>query len=324
LQARASTILERAVKGAAVGKGAIVVTDARTGALLASVTYPFRGVMSETGDAAEADKAAILLLDRARYGLYPPGSSFKLVTAAAALESGRNLNVTYNCRRLPDGRVGNIVKGWRRPVRDDVKDQSPHGDVDLRKGLVVSCNAYFAQLGTYLIGAPALRRTAEPFGIRTASPDTDRQLRDSLPQASYGQGQVTASPLQMARIAATIANDGVFGPTHWVQGSSAEGRRVFRAETARQLGGFMREVVVDGTGRRLNTLRIPVAGKTGTAELRNARSHAWFVGFAPYGNAKSRIAFAVLVENGGYGGQSAAAAAGELVEAAAELGLIEQ
>jgi len=324
LQARAATILERTVKSAGAGKGAIAVTDSRTGALLASVTYPFRGVMSETRDTAEADKAATFLLDRARYGLYPPGSSFKLVTAAAALESGRDPNTTYTCRRLPDGRVGNFVKGWRRPVRDDVKDQSPHGEVDLRKGIVVSCNAYFAQLGTYLVGAPALRRAAEPFGIRTASPDTDRSLRDSLPQASYGQGQVTASPLQMARVAATIANDGVFAPTHWVEGSSAEGRRAFHAATARQLSRFMRDVVVDGTGRRLSTSRVPVAGKTGTAELRNARSHAWFVGFAPYGNAKSRIAFAVLVENGGYGGQSAAAAAGELVEAAAELGLIEQ
>jgi len=324
LQARAATILERAIKGAAAGKGAIVVTDPRTGALLASVTYPFKGVMSEMEDASDPDHAAAALLDRARYGVYPPGSSFKLVTAAAALERSRYPNATYTCRRLPDGRVGNWVKGWQRPVRDDVQDKSPHGDVDLRRGLVVSCNAYFAQLGTYVVGAQALRRTAEQFGIRTASPNTDQKLRDSLPQASYGQGQVTASPLQMARVAATIANDGVFGPTHWVQGSSAEGRRVFDADTARQLGGFMREVVLDGTGRRLNTLSIPVAGKTGTAEWRNARSHAWFVGFAPYGNAKTRIAFAVLVENGGYGGQWPALAAGELVEAAAELGLIEQ
>jgi len=128
----------------------------------------------------------------------------------------------------------------------------------------------------------------------------------------------------MARVAASIANDGVFRPTHWILGAPNEARRVFDAGAAQQLGEFMREVVVRGTGRRLSALSIPVAGKTGTAERRNARSHAWFVGFAPYGNAKRRVAFAVLVENGGYGGQSAASAAGELVEAVAELGLVQQ
>jgi len=324
LQARAAAILEKAVKGAAVDKGAIVVVDPETGALLASATYPFKGAMSQTENAGEDEKHAPYLLDRARYGTYPPGSSFKLVTAAAALQSGRHLDATYTCRRLPDGRVGNWVRGWGRPIRDDIQDRSPHGDVDMRKGLIVSCNAFFAQLGTYVVGAEALRRTADQFGIQAASPNTAIRLRDSLPQASYGQGQVTASPLQMARVAASIANDGVFRPTHWILGAPNEARRVFDAGAAQQLGEFMREVVVRGTGRRLSALSIPVAGKTGTAERRNARSHAWFVGFAPYGNAKRRVAFAVLVENGGYGGQSAASAAGELVEAVAELGLVQQ
>ncbi len=324
LQARAAAILEKAVKGAAVEKGAIVVLDPQTGALLASTTYPFKGAMSDPEHANEDEKDAPYLLDRARYGTYPPGSSFKLVTAGAALQRGRQVETTYTCRRLPDGRVGNWVRGWGRPIRDDVQDKSPHGDVDMRKGLVVSCNAYFAQLGTYVVGAEALRRTADQFGIRTAAPNTTVQLKDSLPQASYGQGQVTASPLQMARVVATIANDGVHRPTHWIQGSTNDAGRVFDVAVARQLGEFMREVVLQGTGRRLSTLSIPVAGKTGTAERRNARSHAWFVGSAPYGTAKKRVAFAVLLENAGYGGQSATAAAGELVEVIAKLELIEQ
>ncbi|RPI27956.1 MAG: hypothetical protein EHM61_06760 [Acidobacteria bacterium] len=324
LQARAAAILEKAVKDAAVEKGAIVVVDPETGALLASTTYPFKGAMSDTEHVNEDEKDAPYLLDRARYGTYPPGSSFKLVTAGAALLRGSQVDTTYTCRRLPDGRVGNWVRGWGRPIRDDIQDKSPHGALDMRKGLVVSCNAYFAQLGTYVVGAEALRRTADQFGIRTAAPNTAVQLRDSLPQASYGQGQVTASPLQMARVAATIANGGVFRPTHWIEGSTNEARRVFDVATARQLGEFMRGVVLQGTGRRLSTLTIPIAGKTGTAERRNARSHAWFVGFAPYGPAEKRIAFAVLLEGAGYGGQSATAAAGGLVEAIAELGLVER
>jgi peptidoglycan glycosyltransferase len=84
----------------------------------------------------------------------------------------------------------------------------------------------------------------------------------------------------------------------------------------------MREVVTEGTGRRAAGA-IPIAGKTGTAELADAPSHAWFIGFAPYGGAGRKIAFSVLVENGVYGGTAAAPAAAEIVDAAAKLGLIQ-
>ena len=93
-------------------------------------------------------------------------------------------------------------------------------------------------------------------------------------------------------------------------------------DAARQLGGFMRDVVLSGTGRSLRGLPIAIAGKTGTAEITGASSHAWFVGFAPYGPAKKRIAVAVVLENAGYGGTAAAPVAGDIVSAAAALGLI--
>src|SRR5690606_3172790 len=125
------------------------------------------------------------LLDRVRYGLYPPGSTFKLVVAGAALRSGRFPEpVTFACVRLPGGRVGNYIRGWSRPVRDDPLDTRPHGEVGLRQGLVASCNAYFAQLALRL-GPAELLEAASLFQIDVASPSTAASLRRLLPHAGY-------------------------------------------------------------------------------------------------------------------------------------------
>ena len=97
---------------------------------------------------------------------------------------------------------------------------------------------------------------------------------------------------------------------------------ILSADNAGTLGRFMREVVTAGTGRRAGTASAPIAGKTGTAELANAPSHAWFIGYAPYGAGAHKIAFSVLVENGVYGGTASAPAAAEIVNAAVKLGLI--
>lgn len=98
---------------------------------------------------------------------------------------------------------------------------------------------------------------------------------------------------------------------------------VLTADTAGTLGRFMREAVTGGTGRRAALPGVAIAGKTGTAELGDAPSHAWFIGFAPYGGGARKIAFSILVENGVYGGSSAAPAAAEIVNAALKLGLIQ-
>jgi penicillin-binding protein A len=264
-------------------------------------------------------------MDRVRYGLYPPGSSFKLVTAIAALQTKSDVESTrFDCKRLPDGRIGNYVRGWGRPIRDDVLDKEPHGSVDLAKGLIASCNAYFAQLGTYVVGAEPLLRTADLFGIHVASPNTPAQLKDALPQASYGQGQVVASPLQMARVAGAIGNRGKILPARIILGDlDGKAKSCLTEDQATRLSGYMRRVVTEGTGREANKSATPVAGKTGTAELNNQPAHAWFVGFAPYGTAsRKKIAFSILIENGRYGGRAAAPAAAEITGSAAELGLI--
>jgi peptidoglycan glycosyltransferase len=309
-------------------KGAVIVIDPDNGDLLASVTYPFSDETprpAALADGGESAQERPSLLDRARFGLYPPGSSFKLVTAAAALEGIPDVvKQVFECKRLPDGRVGNVVRGWGRPVRDDVLDTTPHGSVDMARGIVVSCNAYFAQLGTYVVGAERLMKTAELFGINVASPNTAVQLRDALPQAAYGQGQVVATPLQMARVAGAIAGAGKVRAIRVAAEQPVAEQQVVRAETASALAGYMRGVVTGGTGQVLAGLAVPVAGKTGTAELRSQPSHAWFVGFAPYGTGgRKRIAFAVIVENGRYGGRVAAPIAGAIVTEAARLGLIQ-
>jgi cell division protein FtsW (lipid II flippase) len=333
LQKAAAELIEQHIRAAKRTRGAAIVIDPATGNLLASVTYPWVGA----GEAANAPVSGAeafdlsgsqeSLLDRPRYGLYPPGSSFKLVTATAALQTQDNAeNLTYECKRLPDGRIGNFVRGWGHPVRDDILDKVPHGTVNLSRGVVLSCNAFFAQLGTYVVGAERLQRIADLFGIRVASPNTSTQLRDALPQASYGQGQVVVTPLQMARVAAAICNDGMSYPARWVLTEDSQaGKQIMPPKHARLLADYMRRVVTEGTGRGAATPAVPVAGKTGTAELRDKPSHAWFVGFAPYSrSATKKIAFAVIIENGQYGGRVAAPLAGDLAAAAARLGLIDR
>ncbi len=219
---------------------------------------------------------------------------------------------TYQCIRLPDGRVGNFINGSKRPIRDDVEDKNPHGTLNMERGIVVSCNAYFAQLGAYDVGAEALFATANLLGIATASPNTAAQLKQSLPQSSYGQGQVVTSPFQLARVAATVANGGAMPLGRWItdetNARTGPPVAVLPGAQAQTLAKFMREVVTGGTGRRAAGASAPIAGKTGTAELASAPSHAWFIGFAPYGGSARKIAFSVLVENGVYGGTAAAPA----------------
>ncbi|HZU24287.1 MAG TPA: FtsW/RodA/SpoVE family cell cycle protein [Bryobacteraceae bacterium] len=328
LQMRAAQILQTHLIKLGKRKGAVVVLDPDTGNLLAAVSYPWPSTseLEPLQNSPTAPMPSEDLLDRARFGLYPPGSSFKIVTAIAALRKDPALaQQRYECLRMPDGRIGNMV--WHREIRDDIKDTQPHGSVDLQRGIVVSCNAYFAQLGANSVGADMLYDTASRLGIAIAQPNTAKKLHDFLPQASYGQGQVVASPFQMARVAATIAAGGKAPQGRWIVDETNARVRppeaLLAPSLATEIAGYMRGVVTSGTGRVLSGSAIPIAGKTGTAELAKQPSHAWFIGFAPYGGKTGRqIAFAVLVENGEYGGTAAAPIAGEIVAAARQLGII--
>ncbi len=331
LQVRAANALRNGIVRGGYARGAAVVLDVDTGEVLASVSYPWP--TSSAGPATAGDtEATDALLDRARYGLYPPGSTFKLLVAGAALRSvPAAQSQTFACMRLPDGRVGNFVKGWTRPVRDDPMDTKPHGDVDLRHGLVVSCNAYFAQLAMRLGPQPILD-AASLFQIEAARPATAAALKRTLAHAGYGQADVLVSPLKMARVASSIAAKGMVVPVQWTMGeqpsdepepsTAKDARQRFLSEgDAATLSRYMREAVTAGTGRALAANPSSIAGKTGTAEVDDGRAHSWFAGYAPYGGAR-KIAFAVIVENAGYGAKSAAPIAGDIVNAARELNLI--
>jgi cell division protein FtsI/penicillin-binding protein 2 len=128
----------------------------------------------------------------------------------------------------------------------------------------------------------------------------------------------------MARVAAAIATDGRLRDVNLEHTSSGGGQTsvLVSPEAAALLRQYMRDVVLSGTARTLRENPWRLAGKTGTAEVHGAPSHAWFVGFAPFGPAEKRVAFAVVVENAGYGGLAAAPAAGEIVTAAAASGLV--
>ncbi|MBV8728702.1 MAG: hypothetical protein JO336_02720 [Acidobacteriia bacterium] len=307
---KAEEILAKQLEAAKAEQGSVVVMDASTGDVFAMASAP----MSEP-------------LDRARYGLYPPGSTFKLVTAMAALRKDPSLtHRTYACRRLPDGRVGITIPGWNRPIKDDIGDHA-HGSLDMEQAIAVSCNAYFAQLGVYEVGTKRLEETAAMLGISTGE---TRELRKALPFAAYGQGPVLLSPFKMARVAATVASGGRMPQGRWIADDSNDRNEapveIVPPDQAAFLARAMRRVVTEGTARGpMAGATISFAGKTGTAQLDTGLPHAWFAGFAPYDTPPAnshRLAFAVLVEHGGYGARAAAPIARQVIEAAKQLGLL--
>ena len=151
-----------------------------------------------------------------------------------------------------------------------------------------------------------------------------------MPFAAYGQGPVLVTPFKMARVAATIAAGGSMPQGRWIldenNSRTEQPRAILAAGPAAFLAASMRSVATNGTARRaMAGSVVSVAGKTGTAQLDAGLPHAWFAGFAPYeGDPARRIAFAVIVEHGGYGGRAAAPIAKEIVEAAGALEIIDK
>jgi peptidoglycan glycosyltransferase len=245
------------------------------------------------------------------------------VTAAAALREGPAFSQReFVCQRLPSNRFGIRIPGIG-PIHDDERDERAHGQIGLHDAIVRSCNAYFAQMAMAL-GSEALARTASTAGIAlNASRQPDR-IQANLPHAGYGQGEVVATPLRLARVAAALGTDGVIREASLAQrpGAGPIETALVPALAARTLAVSLRHAVQNGTGRLLRDHPARIAGKTGTAEIDEAGSHAWFVGFAPHGQATRRIAFAVVLEHAGYGGVAAATIAGQVATAAASLGFV--
>jgi peptidoglycan glycosyltransferase len=280
------------------------------------------------------------LLDRATQGLYPPGSAFKVVTAAAALDSG-----TYT----PDSTFydpGYCVE-YGQQVHNFADQSGPHvyGTVSLFQALEYSVNSVFCNVGMKL-GAHTIMDYARRFGFDSKPPlDTPENERRTsglysggrlLPAQSdgradpgrlaFGQDKLLVTPLQMAMVAATIANAGVMMRPHLVErivrpnGSvdrikPQSAGRVIKAATAYELSQMMQAVVSGGTGTAAALPGIAVAGKTGTAEMGPDRPNtAWFIAFAPADHP--RVAVAVALENqSGTGGMVAAPVARAIMQA---------
>lgn len=329
LQVRLSEILKNEIESQKLKKGAIVVLEPSSGDLLASVNYPIpEDEPTEGKNAAQQEQTVEResFFDRARFGVYQPGSTFKIVTGMAAMrEDADSENKEFFCTRLSDGRAGNTVRG--RAIKDDILD-NPHGTIRFENGLIKSCNAYFAQLGTEIAGADELFKTAGLFNIEVAKPNTAAELNKYLPQSSFGQGEIVASPFQIAKVSATVANGGLMQTGRWITDDNNlrnnPAIQIITSSQASVIAKAMRGVVTTGTGRKMLAANpIQIAGKTGTAENPFGASHSWFTGFAPYNNPNRQIAFAVLIENGGYGGGIAARITDKVVRAAGEIGIVQ-
>jgi cell division protein FtsI/penicillin-binding protein 2 len=248
-------------------------------------------------------------------GPQPPGSTFKIVTTTAALEEGL---VTPD-EEFPVETAALI---------DGVEIDNAHGEAcggSFTASFAHSCNSVFAPLGVE-VGAERLVETSERFGIN-AEPSIPRVDASTMPApdeiesdlelgaTAIGQGRLLVTPLQLASITQTIANDGKLVEPRVAEGVPPERERVTSQDVANTIEDLMVGVVTSGTGTSAAIDGVPVAGKTGTAELgEGIEEHAWFTAFAP-ADKSPKLAIAVMIANGGAGGEVAAPVARTVLEA---------
>jgi peptidoglycan glycosyltransferase len=306
-------------------RGAIVVLDIKSGAVLVSVSKPSfmpNAIEKEWNTISTASDSP--LLNRAMQGLYPPGSIVKVLIADAALQqSSTNASKQFLCEgqlKIPPDYIlhesGNSV----------------HGRLNLEQALVVSCNVTFGSLALEL-GRRQIASAYQRFGfsksieelgeVPSRLPNFDQLGNGDLAQMGIGQSTLLVTPLKMATIAAAFANKGIVMKPYIVSSiSSPAGDTVFSAqpqewvtatspEYAAKVAKMMQAVVSRGTGRQAGEYSVTIAGKTGTAENPHGDAHAWFIGFAPV--TEPRFAIAVIVENAGSGGAIAAPIAGQIL-----------
>jgi len=318
--------------------GAVVVIEAHSGAIVALASHPTYdpNTLDQAFDRLQTDPARPLL-NRATQGRYPPGSTFKTVTLAAALQE----NLAYPGEQFDDGEETLYVEGF--PIRCN---NNPKGinSFDLAHAYGWSCNLTFARLGLAL-GTKRYKDYAARFmlgeEIPFELPVARSQLANNpllmdqvlLANTAFGQGELLVTPLHMALIAATVANDGVMPRPYLVaEVRDAEGRVLRQTqpaisglsipvtpETARLVLQMMVVAAEDGYAQRGRVPGVVTGGKTGTAQLggETAKPHAWFIGVAPADESSGpRYAVAVLVEHGGEGSRVAAPIGRRVLEAA--------
>ena len=331
-----------ALDGLAGRRGAVVALDPRSGAVKVMASDPGfdQNLMGTRGGLAELNTAeGSPTLNRTTQGLYPPGSTFKVVTAIAAMDSGR-----FTPDSVLSGKSPLEVSGT--PLANDSGEQ--FGDIDLTTALTNSVNTVWAQVALKL-GAPTMAKYMDRLGFGKDPPMDypDDQMRPSglyvdrgrrrvsatdrrvdLGRMAIGQDKLLVTPMQMAMVASSVANDGVLmqprlgdkvvDPDGRVRDSidPQEESRVMSAKSAREVTEMMARVVDEGTGTAAALNGIAVAGKTGTAQIDidNGTTQPWFIAFAPVDNPKVAIAVTVERSDGGQGGTVAAPIARDVME----------
>lgn len=318
--------------------GAVVIIKPDDGQILALVSAPtFDPANLGTGLFAKENNAKPAL-NRATRGLYPPGSTFKMVVTAAAVQRGLG-GVELDC---PPNGYTPPIRG-ARPIRDHEfyayakagASWPGFGRIGIGRAVAKSSNSFFAELGVR-VGPPALYETALNFGLNqsftlydgsagkiTTLPSSFPELTSadvgSAAQISIGQGRLLVTPLQMALIGAAIANDGkLCAPRLSERIPASVLSAPLSPASASRVRSLLRGVVTDGTGKKAEIPGLDVIGKTGTAQTPNGEDHAWFVCMAPM--ARPKIVICVLVEHGGFGAAAALPVATGLLKKSQQAG----
>jgi penicillin-binding protein A len=323
--------------------GAIVVLDVRSGAVVALASHPYfdPNTLDANVEKLKADSGDPLL-NRATQGLYPPGSTFKTVTLAAALEAGSvtaSTTFTYTLHP-PDAQH----HGWWHVSDEGFECQnhaSNNSPFDLKGAYIWSCNVAFGDIALK-VGPDMYNQMAKRFGIgrpipfdlpvilsqlyRTPDYFSGQERFYALAATGFGQGEISVTPLQMALVAAAVANDGKMPQPYLVARAQSPSGRTYDVTRPQILGTVMspgtaatiRELMVASVDQGwAQTAKIPgveVGGKTGTAEISaQGDPHSWFIGFAP--GDSPRYAIAVVMERAGFGSAQAAPAAKKIIQA---------
>lgn len=327
-----SKLQQVAYDGLSWYEGAVVVLEPSTGKILAMVSKPNfnpNNVEEEWEYLTSEDNTSTVLLNRATQGLYPPGSTFKIVTTLALMRQNmENSTYAYVCSgKLSAG--GSVIHCYKN---------KSHGNVDLEESFAESCNSSYANIGL-LLEKEVFKNACNSLLFNSELPIklpyskssfslTEEDDDAVVMQNAIGQGKTLVTPFHMALIASAIANNGLLmNPYVIEQTESYTGEvvkkyvpasygRLMTQEEAAELQGYMEAVVDYGTGTKLKSDSYTAYGKTGSAEFsaKAEHCHSWFVGFART-EGKNDIAIAVLVEEAGSGSTVAVPIAKKIFDA---------
>lgn len=312
--------------------GAVIVMEPNTGKILAMISKPDydpNNIAKEWDDIIKNENGKSELVNRATQGLYPPGSTFKIFTTLEYINENKNYeDYSFDCS-------GSITKG---DTTIHCYNNEKHGHENLEDSFAQSCNSSFANIGLSLnissfqkLTKSLLFNQTLPYDYGSSKSKFELQTNandNDIMETAIGQGETVVTPLHMAMITSSIANDGELMKPYLVseiqnyQGQTVKSfqptkvKKLISKEDTTVLQQFMRKVVTDGTGKKLDTSKYTAYGKTGSAEYTNddKSSHAWFVGYA-HQDGKNDISVSIVVEGAGSGSSYAVPIAKKIFDA---------